>query len=843
MRAPIHLRFRPGLVIFVDETGQHICAQLMSLLQRTKPDSILCQCMALFQLDTQKRTATQLPLTWSLEQAQIPPAEARPFELLVTQTLQEIQSNRLITGITRAGYPVPDPRAQIYIVGDPTRSPLAQVQQALQAQLQRNNNHSFICSMLRTQQSNQLEAPLNLALPAHFCYLYQGNSIQPQQAFLSEDETYYAIAEALFTLLLTSITTEPFFIEMIRGGTSPATPVVVGSLSTSLVLSPREAIQDYCTLRLGRDLLEQWRPGLQETPIATSRREELRAGARGFAQTLTHWLEESQERPLTNTKHGLHWSMHPRQRPEHLAPNLDGLCSTPPSQVPNSEDTARLHNQLSEQAQALFTCFWPEAVQHASTRQPGAAINWSELVTCRGKKAPERYNAWNASATLAWQAMTTLINTRLQQIITETSQVDETGLHLAILYIDEFAAQVAQLERRCLAWQSRHQRSYNETMRTFATRAGFPQATPGALEEPPQADKQPSPGLTAEEAEIAQRLGERVTRREAQVPSPAAQVLIALPFLIAVLITLPLIYPISILANIIASMSTATFLAHGLFHYQRQQAVRVARSDLLGFHRLAYIHRCELREDELRTKLLQELQGSVHDLRERLHDLAPFLVTLRDQFNEQAERLQQELYNSPAGSRDVLVVNGELLQRGSSNTLEEIVEQVNKMRTLAPVQPWHQTLPAIQQHFLRALTATGQSLPTSNQDDLRRQLIAFAREIVQPYCSGEMTELGPALAKDDAWREAFTQARRLLYQPGPGMSEQSMTFVCGRERELQRNALHIPDDAYPVYLSETHPWLIIATFSYGNLLTMEESYARTYIHTHHDSNPASSNSE
>ncbi|GHO81415.1 hypothetical protein KSD_91860 [Ktedonobacter sp. SOSP1-85] len=830
MRAPIHLRFRPGLVIFVDETGQHICTQFMSLLQRTKPGSVLCQGMTLLQLDTQKRTATRLPLTRPLEQAQISTAEARPFELLVTHTLQEIQSNQLITGITRAGYPVPDSRAQIYIVGDPTHSPLAQVQQALQAQLQRTNNHSFICSMLRTQ----LEAPLNLALPTHFCYLYQGNSIQPQQAFLSEDETCYAIAEALFTLLLTSITTEPFFMEMIRGGTNPATPIVVGSLSTSLVLSPRETIQDYCALRLGRDLLEQWRRGLQETPIATSRREELQTGARGFAKTLTHWLEDSQKRPLTNTTHGLHWSMHPHQRPEHLAPSLDGLRSTPPSQLPNSEDTARLHSQLSEQEQALFACFWPEAVQYAFTHQPGVAMNWSELVACRAKKAPERYNAWNASATLAWQAMSTLINTSLQQITTETSQVDETGLHLAMLYIDEFAAQVAQLERRCLAWQSVHQRGYNETMHTFAARVGLPQATPAALEEPPQADKQPSSGLTTEETEIAQRLGERLTRREARVPSPAAQALIALPFLIAVLITLPLLYPISILANIIAGVSTATFLAHGLFHYQRQQAVRVARSDLLDFHRLAYVHRCELREDELRTKLIQELQDRVHDLRKRLHDLAPCFVTLRDQFSEQAERLQQELYNSPAGSRDVLVVNGELLQRGSSNTLEEIVEQVNKMRTLAPVQSWHQTLPAIQQHFLRTLTATGQSLPTSNQDNLRRQLIAFAREIIQPYCSGEMTELGPALTKDDAWREAFTQARKLLYQPGPGMSEQSVTFVCGRERELQRNALHIPDDAYPVYLPETHPWLIIATFSRGNLLTAEESYARTYTHAHHD---------
>ncbi|GHO59571.1 hypothetical protein [Ktedonobacter robiniae] len=834
MRAPIYLRFRPGLVIFVDETGEHICAQFMLLLQRTKPDSVLCQGMALLQLDTQKRTTTQLSLTHPLEQAQISTAETRPFELLVTQTLQELQSNQLITGITRAGYPVPDPRAQIYIVGDPTRSPLAQVQQALQAQLQRANNHSFICSMLRTQQSNQLEAPLKLALPTHFCYLYQGNSLQPQQAFLSEDETCYAMAEALFTLLLTSITTEPFFMEMIRGGTSPATPIVVGSLSTSLVLSPQEAIQDYCALRLGRDLLEQWRRGLQETPIATSRQEELRAGARGFAQTLTHWLEDSQERPLTNIKRGFHWSMYPRQHPEHLAPSLDGLRSTPPSQLPNAEDTARLHSQLSEQAQALFARFWPEAVQHAFTHQPGAAMNWSELVTCRAKKAPERYKAWNASATLAWQAMSTLITTRLQQIITDTSQVDETGLHLAMLYIDEFTSQAAQLERRCLAWQSRHQRGYNEIMRTFAARAGLPQATPTAPEKPPQADKQPSPDLSAEEAEIAQRLGKRLTRREARVPSPAAQALIALPFLIAVLITLPLLYPISILANIIAGVSTTTFLAHGLFHYQRQQAVRVARSDLLSFHRLAYIHRCELREDELRAKLIQELQENVHDLRERLHDLAPCFVTLRDQFSEQAERLQQELYNSPAGSRDVLVVNGELLQHGSRNTFEEIVEQVNKMRTLAPVQPWHQTLPAIQQHFLRTLTATGQSLPTSNQDNLRRQLIAFARETVQPYCSGEMTELGPALTKDDAWREAFTQARKLLYQPGPGMSEQSMTFVCGRERELQRNVLHIPDDAYPVYLPEAHPWLIIATFSRGNLLTTEESYARTYTYAHPD---------
>ena len=851
MHAPIHLRFRPGLVIFADEMGQHICAQFISLLQRTKPDSILCQGMALLQLDTQERTATRLSLTKQNEQTQASTAQAKTFELLVTQTLQEIQSNRLIADITRAGYPVPDPRAQIYIICDPARSPLTQIQQALQAQLQRINNHSFICSMLHTQQTSQLDAPLDLTLsprtqsrqePAHFCYLYQGNSTQPHHTFLSEDEVCYAMAEALFSLLFTGITTEPFFLEMIRGSTGPTTLAAVGSLGTSLVLSPRETIQRYCALRLGRDLLEQWRRDLQEKPITTSRLEELRAGACGFARTLTQWLEESQERPLTNVKFGSPWKIS-RQHPKHLSPSLDVLHTKPPSQTLSTEDPTRLHHQLFEQARALFTCFWPEAVQRAFTHQSEDTMSWSELVAHRAEKAPERYNAWSATATLAWQAATTLINAQLRQIITETSQVDETGLHLSALYIEEFATQLAQLERRCLAWQTGHQRSYSETMRIFSVRAGLPQASSTSLEATPhQADKQLSPALTTEEAATAQRLGERLTQREAQVPSPAAQALIALPFLIAVLITLPLFYPVNMLANIIAGVSAITFLAHGLFRYQRRHAMQAARSDLLTFYRLLYIHHCEMREDELRADLLQKLKGSVRDLCTRLHALAPYFGTLRDQLAEQAERLQQELFSSPACSRDVLVVNGELLQRGESNALEEIVEQVNKMRTLAPVQPWHQTLPTIQQHFLRTLTATGQSLPTNTQDDLLLQLIAFTQEIVQSYCSGEMTEISLALVKNDAWREAFAQARNLLYQPRPGMSEQSLTFVCGREREFQRGAPYIPDDVYPVYLPEAHPWLIIATFSRGNLLTTEESYARTYTHTRHDSGPTSSSS-
>jgi len=48
----VNLRFRPSLVVFVDQAGKEICEQLKGIIQLTEFEDVLHQSIALIQVTT-----------------------------------------------------------------------------------------------------------------------------------------------------------------------------------------------------------------------------------------------------------------------------------------------------------------------------------------------------------------------------------------------------------------------------------------------------------------------------------------------------------------------------------------------------------------------------------------------------------------------------------------------------------------------------------------------------------------------------------------------------------------------------------------------------------------------
>ncbi|GHP01024.1 hypothetical protein KSF_110710 [Reticulibacter mediterranei] len=865
MRPQIDLRFRPSLLIFVDEVGQRICEQFKAILRVARLDQVLWQSIALLQFTSGSEHAVSLNLDGQASN------EEGTFAQMVERALKDVQASRRIGEIISAGYPVPNPRTQVYIVGDASQDQPARVLKLVQEQLANMACHTLVCSVLHTDQVKQETAgnPTSEMVAAGsvaneqiiantFCYLYGERLTYPVPTFISQAESYYAAAEALFVLIATGLTTEPFFEEAVRGGTGPAAGANVGGLGTSLILCPQEALLEYGSLRLSIEMLDAWLRDLQDDRFAPSRQREVRASARGLVRSIKGEIQDVQERPLANEARHLKGdaldfitgrteadlSILTRELPALLAGGQTSRDRSTSLQEPPD-----LYQQLYERSQALFALFWPQQVRRDYNNRRDHSVSWSTFVSQRAEQAVASYAEWDALATRAWDAVTQHICTELQDFIEKLCTEDEAGLGLATLAIDELEDRLVELRTNLRLWHRTHVRDYQAAQRFLADlasgpwvsasdglqrrgspvseqRQGMP-AEPVVMEDMQESIlvSEPivasipslsllSPQFSEQEACTVQHLEQRRAWREQRVPSGTAQMLAAIPFLIAVLLTLLSFpwFPPTTEAPLVMSAFVVSIvvLGYGLLYGKRVWEVRQARADLLTFYRRYYAYLCEQREDQLRLLLLNVVQSKALNIRQRLDHMATFLAEMRAQLADQAGRIPRELFQGVAGSRDVFVVNGEMLQQEQKNTLDDAVEQLAKVRVRAPVETWHSTTQALNRHFL---TEVGERFFLLSQQELQALLLEWNREVTRSYCEGPLVNLSAAMDTPEVWREALERAKQVVYQEPAGVQVPQWMFVCGRDADIQKGAPHLPGDVYPVRISGVHAWVLVAAFS------------------------------
>lgn len=834
MRPPIDLRFRPGLILFVDEAGQQICEQLRAITSFAGLDPVLCQSIALLHVSSASLATTPLPRCGLCLEGTIP-QQTDTLEHVLPETIRNVQSSRRIQEIINAGYPVPNPRTQVYLVGDTSQPWLQRVFSVVQAQLQRLDTHTLVCYMLHaphvTNEATGDDAATQAAKPvlatgeqamsgpthnvANFCYLYEDMLAYPTPTFVSTHESYYALAEALFTLLSTGITTEPFFEESMRVSASFTPADSVGSLSTSMVVFPEAAIVDYCSVRLGADMLKQWQQELQGSTLAEPRHVEIQARARSMVKDINRWLDDGPERPLANGPRSYRKA---KGAPitERRMPSLEILTR---EQRPTRATSAQLeqaqqqmehkaqrflHQRLLERTQAQFALFWPDQLKKEYKRRGRYFASWTELLDQQVERASTAHAEWNDVVTQAWQAATERVCDDVSSTADQLWASDEAGPEMSALYVQELQTQLEHLTSHLATRQSEHERDYQAALELLHT------AEQGLWHAQEEADN-------AEP--VAQQLQRRLVWQQQQIPAIPAQVCIAIPCIIALvtgLLALPWL-PQSSAAVAITSAIVVLLLAvgHWLWHRRRARRYTAAQDDLLAFYRRGYAYRCEQREDQLRSALLEQLRANVQHIAERQNKLVGIVQETSWHMEEQAPRIQHDLFHSPAAARDVFVAQGNLLQKDQRNTLDDLYTQITQARTRTPVESWHQSARALKKQFMLSFYERQQSFLEIEQEQLQQQLYSFAQGVTRPYCTGPLSGLHAALSKLEIWNEVFERARHPLYRAQVGTQEPQYTFVCGHETEIQQGLSRMSGDSYPVRISDAHKWVLVAAFFRG----------------------------
>jgi hypothetical protein len=895
MKPRIDLRFRPGLLIFVGDAGRHIRDQLQTIVRVAGLDYVLHQSIALLHVETGSDRAVPCPLGDDFVDEDAP-REEDDLKVLIERTLKDVQANQRILEIISAGYPVPNPRTQIYIIGEASSHWLAHILQTVNRRLEKNQFSTTVCYILSAYHDKQktgalserkggldqmLEATHDKSYwsereVANFCYLYEDMLTYPVPTFVREFESYHAAAEALFALTATGLTTEPLFEEIVRLNPNWNIYENVGSLSTSLISFPRQALLEYCSARLGVALTVQWLHDIRGNTIADARRKKMQETANRTARCIEAWIKDDPERPLANTseRRSAEWktvvntrrwpNLNMLRRSSLLDEELFHSILDAGESLPLPNNQIHIRRRLDEESEALFELFWPEEVAREYRNLPRRTIQtWTKLVYEQAGNAVEAYKEWDRAASEAWDTASCHIRAEIKYIIDQLWSDDSAGFEMATIFIDELDDQMSKVASRLSRWREAHERDYARYLQYIEQVADGPWVIPddqpsiiggpgvGTAQASPTMDNRPAstvntasadstetsgatngailgapmPSVTPlqhlpeREERIARLLELRVQWLQEQIPPLPTQITVALPFIVALTFTALAFVPNSFLTDMVAAcLSTALVSSvHLSFRSIHQKKIAQAKSDLLTFYRRYYAYRCEKREDRLRTVLMGPLRRNIQAIREKLDDIYSFIQEIQKGLEAQAVRIHRDLFNSPASARDIFIANGERLQKERKNTLEDFVGQVTKLRVKEPVEVWHQSSHDIKKQLIRQFRGQPESILEMSEAQAQRQIYEFAEQVIKPYFKGPLVDLHQALSKQDIWREALERAKNPLYRAQVGLRDPQFLFVCGREADISQGLPYLGTSVYPVHISHHHEWILVAALFRGGL--------------------------
>lgn len=892
MKPRIDLRFRPSLIIFVDDAGERICQHFKHIIQMTQFDEIVQQCIALLQITTgDGQIAPDEELDASFFKAipipvvgeQFPefdpdlPTEPGDLDELLARSISSVRLDRRLIEVNDAGYPVPNPRPQIYIVGDARSASLRAVHQVVREQLRRRGFTTLVCYVLDAYEASATGAPhlggdplldqqstsywLQHDVP-DFCYFYEDQLTYPVPRTVTQAESHYAAAESLFALIAAGITPEPIFEQFMKLDSNLTSYTNVGSLGTTLIIFPNEAALEFCSARLGRTLLQQWLNDINRELLPENERRKLQDRARGDVEQMRQWIVDLPPRPYANETEQT--ARHKGKKNEeservHRWPSLDILTQdNHPISARALTQQRGLHFDVRNHTQVLFKLFQYADVEgeaRGSRKRPDA---WTRLVYHRSGRAVDVYQEWDQVASQAWDAAGQRIGVEVKQTVDTLWSRRGYGIYgfeMAKTYVEAFDEHLTKLQDRLIRMREMHERGYEERLDEFErladgewlppqgaanintqVAAGVTQVGPGIQG---AANAQAGNGanalvnagggnaparstthqhLTAHEEDIARNLELRIAWLQEQVPSIPTQVAISLPIILAAVLAGQALYPQgNLFYTLLLTVVSVTVIGimNWLFWRRYQKRVEEGRKDLLRFYRAHFAHRCEQREDALRRLVMVPLKRRVLSMRERLDDIALFIESVQDELDERSQRVRRHLFSSPSGVRDIYIANGERLQKQRRNTIEDFEGQVTRQRENSPVEEWHRTLQDMRERLIETFHTDTQSIIEMTAELAREHIYEFTSKITAPYLHGPLSDIQRALDNNDIWKDALDRARSPLYQAQVGIREPQLLFVCGRGVDLAHGEKHWPTNTTPVLISDHHHWVLIAALFRG----------------------------
>jgi TIR domain len=844
--------FRPSLVIFVDEAGKGIYERLKRICRSVSLEVALWQGIGLIQVtDPKSNSAEEILLSQDASK------NKGALENLVEIVLHRIQSDKTIKNITSAGYSVPNPHTRIYIVGDIASPHIAKALRGVREQLRKDKIDTSVCYILSATKglsdisldktfivsSDQTRDWAQREVP-DFCYLYENIRVGPgpYYTFVREEETDYASAEALFALIATGIAE----ISPLKEETEIKQPIPyyenIGTLSTSLILFPRESIRRYCGARLSADLVRKQHQDCIKSAVSGQARRELQLKARTTAKDIETWLRDTTPRLGAE---------------DHLGPSLLILQQKKSQPLePILDQRMELHSRLADLTRELFDCFSIKLVTHEYQRYKSTRT-WPDIAYGRGMKAENSFNAWMIAAKSAWAAATDRIGDEVKQVVDDLLSTKDNGFEGARIYLNELDDQLYNLQDEVAQWRAEHYAAHTESRRLFSLLAEG--QWKAAIDEQTMSSAKPSaetlvkddqgtpadvtdhlttggagesgkvfnqikelfqtilepPYLPPLEAEIERNLRARIIWKQKRIPLSAKPFVIGLLVWLAITLSIYLLrLPLALLVAISASVGIGFGIGAFLFRYQRLRGSVEAQNDLLTFYRDYYAYKCEAHEDIQRLGLVRYLRARVSRTRSRIDNMPTFLMSIYDQFMSESKYILDDLFDDPVGACDIFIAGGEQLQKDRQYTLDNIVSQLTRSRIHRPTQVWHSSLDHIMEELIRTFRSSQGNLLLMPEDTLEQYIYDFATNVIDDYLTDSLTEIRPAMGQSGVWDEAFDHIRRPFYRLQRDEYEHRLLFVCGHDYNISRGGASIPKEALIIHIKNPE-WVLVASFFKG----------------------------
>ncbi len=702
-----------------------------------------------------------------------------------------------------------------------------------------------------------------------------------REAFFPLADVLYAIAEALFGLIATSVPAAASFREATHASPSIRAEDVdqrIGSLATSMILFPRAAAERYCCARFGEELMKECTRLAKMDELASHERAAIEAEARSFAERTLRALEDNEPRP------GL----------EELDADPDGDDYRWPTFAPLVNEAERM--QLRDAMRRVFEPLTAEGVEDRLT-DTTRDVFARTLKRCEGE-ALQALEGWRErSETAAGDGRARLLN-ELDQTMAELWLRDDKGAARAKAYAERLDRAFDKLSERLSRWRERHEEDYHSVIAQLTSAADGPWVLPRNSPEPvgegPGRSATPTlagyeikaqtyvppsdandlfgdgpppffvsdhesdhganatgddlPPLASEatlppldptqrdresgdvmpsdlEMTVIPNLVLRLNHLRTQIPTPAnlvaANLIAAPPLLLLLLALLPVAWrgqPLLMGSACVALLGLMT-LVSWLYRRAALRRVDQAEFDLLEAYRIHCLFLAREWEDQLRIVILSPLARRVKRMTQRLEEISVFFNQMAEELKREAKRTEADLFDGPHSVRDVFIANRQELTLRDGYRLEDFYGEAQR-RALATADD-NTSAQALNGRLRAYFAQAGVSIFGLSNNEISDHISQFSQRIILPVLTGELVSVSAALtAPGDIGARIWRNAlgkASVLYRPYNNAP--ILTYICGRDEHRAT----VPETAIPAattMIATRHTeWILVARLWTGGAST------------------------
>jgi hypothetical protein len=679
--------------------------------------------------------------------------------------------------IREAGYTVPRAMVVVWVAASASSPSLVHVTREIRAALQSEDVEGWVLLALpniyprnpelRANQAqrcrDQRWQELLLGTPgepalATYGYLFEAHG-EHGTFWEGADDVPFAAAEAIFVLAASGITTTREFEDTLR----QSLPQLVenpyerlSGIGTSRLTFPRGHVEEFAASRLGAGVMREWARSRKVSLPLVAEGEHKRAARNAIAE-VRHRISDN-----GNLRRGGRSS--PRLSADTVA-------------------RARGIDRPAPDGGLMFRHF--SAAELA--RLDDGRLTLEERLEFQRAKADEGFPIWKSTIRPGWERYGQTMERQFAAYADDLILRGPEGVAQARTYADELNRQL-NLEREELArrregrevayeryllhmedvthgpwersalWQ---ERQAQQAWRAQAAEPAIQALVPAPATNPlsPVLASMPltlgemtaEPEAPTREEQLISALAGRHVWMEARIPQWPALLGLGMmmvpPWVLLAQALLPARWMSgtwSVLILTVAIVLLTAVVCAGYRELRMRQAAAAA-DDLRGVYRRTFARRCERHEDQRREALLVGLHARVRRMVDRLADWDSFATGLAERLDAEARQIERELFEGAIGRRDVVVANRQLLHPDDYN-LHHLEDDVSAKRRAQPVEgaEWHASAATMLEPMREHLRGTV-SLMGSAPEAIVAPVRAFCLQVVRPYVSGEIVDLGAAL--------------------------------------------------------------------------------------------------